>query len=164
MQSRSTVVMENRKGSKNVTEEVKFALISMVSAGMKQKNVAETFNISKSTVSKIIRKDKSKNKVVVKKQGPIFKLNATALCILGRILVKNNMKPIHFTVSELREVYGYKLSARTVRRYVYRIGLRNFAAASKPFLSPQHVTARKQWADIHKQWDIGQWGKVEFSD
>ena len=102
-----------------------FALISMVNSGMKQKCVAETFNISRSTISKIIKKEKSKNKVAVKKKGPKFKLIATALRILGRTLVKNNVKPIQSTVPELREDYGYKLSAHTVRRFVYSIGLRN---------------------------------------
>ena len=143
MQSKHTVAMDNRKGSKHVIDEVKFAVLSMIIAGMKQKYVAATSNISESTVSKIVEK-KSKSKVVVKKKGTKFKLNATALRILGRIKVKNNMKPIHFTVIELREHYGYRIRARTVRIYVYRIGLHNFAAVSKLFLSERHVTDREQ--------------------
>ena len=147
-----------------MTDEAKFAIMRMVKAGMKQSYVAATFKVSKKIVSKIVKKENSKSKQVIKKQGPKFKYNTAAVRILGRILVKNNTKPLHFTVSEPKENYKYKLSARTVRRYAYRISLRNFAAVSKPFLSTRHVKARKQWANMHKQWDIDQWGKVAFSD
>ena len=143
-----------------MTDEAKFAVIRMVKAGMKQSYVTAIFNVSKSTVPKIVKKDNNKSKEIIKKQGPKFKLNTAAVRIIGRILVKNNTKLQHFTVSELKENYGYKLSARTVRRYVYRIGLRNFAAVSKPFLSPRHMKARNQWANLHKQWDIGPWERL----
>ena len=118
---------------------------------MKQSYVAAIFNVSKSTVPKIVKKDNNKSKEIIEKQGTKVKLNAAAVRIIGRILVKNNTNPLHFTVSELKENYGYKLSARIVRRYVYRIGLRSFAAVSKPFLSPRHMKATKQWANMHKQ-------------
>ena len=78
--------------------------------------------------------------------------------------MKNNMKPIHFTVIELKEDYGYEIRARTVRIYGYRIGLHNFAAVSKPFLSARLVTDREQWANMHRQWNISQCGKLAFSN
>ena len=54
MHSTTTPVMDTRKGRKNVTEEVKFAVISLTEERVKQKDITVNFNLSESAVSKII--------------------------------------------------------------------------------------------------------------
>ena len=40
----------------------------------------------------------------------------------------------------------------------------NYVAVSKPFLRHRHIVARKQWANVHREWGMCEWGKVIFSD
>ena len=128
------MALGTRKGRKNVCEEVIFAIVQIVEAGLNQKDVAARFNLSKSAVSKIFKKCRSNTQRITKKRERKFKLNAAALRILQRILQKNNEKALHISVVEFREYYDYKLSIKTVRRYLHRCGLRNYAAVSKPYL------------------------------
>ena len=123
MHSTTAVAMGTRRGQKNITKTVKFAIIHMVNAGVKQNEVAAKFHLSKSTVSKIMKGHGSNENTVVKKRGRKFKLNAAAIRILQRMLLKNNMKPLHVSVAELRKNYGYKLSKKTVRRYLHKCGI-----------------------------------------
>ena len=141
-------------GRKNCTEEMKYAIVNMVRTGMTRTNVAIHFSISRSTVSKILKQSKDKENCIMKKRGPKFKLSEAAIQILQRTFVKNNKEPLFVTVNEFRVNYGYKLSVKIVRNYVYKCGLRNYAAVSKPYLMPRHVLPRKRWANMHLNWDI----------
>ncbi len=100
--------MGNRKGQKNVTEEVKFAVISVTEERVEQKDIAVKFNLSKSAVSKIIKNFKIHGRNRIDNRGGKLKLNDAAVRILRRIVLKNNMKPLCVSLSELRENYGYK--------------------------------------------------------
>ena len=160
----SQLTMPSRRGKENVDNSMKFAIISMVRGGMKQSDVALQFDSAKSTVCGIIKASKITQIVKKKKRGPKFKLNAAATCILLRLLLQNNMKPLFLTVSELKAHYGYNLTVKSVRRCIYKNGIRNYVAVSKPYLLPRHVQARKRWANMHKYWDMGHWGRVIFSD
>ena len=51
-----------------------------------------------------------------------------------------------------------------MREYIHRCGFRNHAVVSKPYLRPCHLIARKRWANMHQNWDVGQWNEVAFSD
>ena len=84
--------MGTSKGRKNLRGEMIFAIVQMVEAGIKQKDVAARFNFSKIAVSKIFKKCRSSTQRITKKRGRNFKLNTAALRILQRILQKNNKK------------------------------------------------------------------------
>ena len=111
---------------------MKFAIVNMVRTGMTQTNVAVHFSINRSTVSRILKSRRNNQNCTKKKGGPKFKLSEAAIRILHRVILKNNKKPLIVTVNEFRLNYGYNLSIKTIRRYVYKCGLRNYAAASKP--------------------------------
>ena len=136
--------MATRTGRKNCTEEMKYAIVNMVRTGMSHTNVAIHCSISRSTVSKILKRFKDKENCIMKKRGPKFNLSEAAIRILQLILLKNNKNPLFVTVNEFRVNYGYKLSIKTVHKYVYKCGLRNYGALSKPYLMPRHVLARKR--------------------
>jgi len=61
--------MGTRKGRRNVGETVTFAIVKMVSAGIKQCEVAAEFKLSKSAVLKIFKKFENKCSEIVKKRG-----------------------------------------------------------------------------------------------
>ena len=74
------------------------------------------------------------------------------------------MKPLFVTVNEFKNDYGYRLFIKTVRRYIYKCDTSNYAAVAKPYICPRHILARKQWANMHRKWDLILWAKVAFSD
>ena len=136
--------MGTRTGKKNMDKATKFAIVNMVEGGVKQVNVASHFGISESTISMIVKKFKSGIVSVIKNRGRRFKLNAAAIRILQCIIVQNNMKPLFVTVNEFKNDYGYNLCIKTVRRYIYKCSISNYAAVPKPYLCPRHILACKR--------------------
>ena len=82
MHSKSILTVDNHKRQKNVSDTVKFAIVSMVNAGLKQLEVAAKFGFSKSTVSKIMKKRKCKQCITTKKRRRKFKLTEASIRIL----------------------------------------------------------------------------------
>ena len=68
------------------------------------------------------------------------------------------------SLSEFKQDYGYNICIKTVRKYIRKCGIRNYAAVSKPFLMPRHILNRKRWASMHKNWSVDKWATVAFSD
>ena len=155
VRSKTIATMRTRTGRKNCTQEMKYAIFNTVRTGMAHINVVIHFSIS-TTESKMLKQAKDKENCIMKKRGPKFKLSEAAIRILQRILLKNNKKQLFVTVNEFRVNYGYKLYIKTVRKYVYKSGLRNYAAVSKPYLMPRHVIGRKRWGNMNLKSDICQ--------
>ena len=91
-------------------------------------------------------------------------MNEAAIRILKRIIVKNNTKPLYVSATEFKEDYGYNVCIKTVRKYIYECGIRNYGAVSKPYLMPRHILNRKRWANMHKNWSMDEWATVALSD
>ena len=151
-------------GRKNCTEEMKHTIFNMDRTGMTQNNVAIHFSISRSTVSKILKRSKGKENCINKKRGLEFKISEAAIRILQFLPLKNSKKPLFVTVNEFRVSRCYKLSIKTIRKYVYKCESRNYAEVAKPYLLPRHFLASKRGANMHLNWYISQWGKAAFSD
>ena len=156
--------MASRRGRENVGKETKFAIVHMSKKGIKQVAIAKHFSISKTTVSMILKNYKTVNIVPKKKREPKFKLNETAIRILKRIVLNNNRKPLYTSVSEFKQDYGYNICIKTVRKYIYKCGIRNYAAVSKPYRMPRHILNRKRWANMHKNWYVDKWAIVTLPE
>ncbi len=102
--------MSTRKGRKNVTEEVRFAVISLAEEQMKQKNIALKFNLSKSAVSKIIKKYQTHGRRTKETRGRKLKLNAAAVRILKRIVLKAICNHSMYLYLSLEKVIGTKFA------------------------------------------------------
>ena len=77
---------------------------------------------------------------------------------------KSNKKLLYLSVSELRENFSYSINLTTMCKYIYRCRFRNYVAVPKPYSSPRLIVARKRWANMDQNWDMGQWSKAAFSD
>ena len=155
--------MESRKRWKNVGNETKFAIVHMSKKGIKQFVIVKYFGISKTTISMILKKFSAAT-IGSKKWGPKYKLNEAAIRILKRVIIKNNMKPLYLSVTEFKEDCGYKIYIKTIRKYIHKCGIRNYAAASKPYLMPHHILNRERWAYMRKNWSMYKLATVAFSD
>ena len=148
---------------KQVSREKKYAISEMVRAGISLRKVATFYNISRDTVASIIRRNQINNSAT-SKHGRNHMLTERCIRRLIRCVVSNRFKPLFIIANEFRTMRGSKISVRTIRRYLHKNGIYNYAAVSKPYLSRKHMNARLIWANIYGTWSTEQWSKVAFSD
>ena len=56
-------------------------------------------------------------------------------------------------------------SVWTVRRALSAVGLKGCVRRKKPYLKPEHVKKRLEWAEAHKGWGLDpEWCRVIFTD
>ena len=157
--------MGRKEGAKNVSEEVKSKIWDMYCIGVKQKCMAEYYNMPQSTVCNIIRRKKdSNNENPPPKRGPPPILDARGLRSLTSCVRKNKFKSLQQITNEFNVNRVVKVSKTTVRRAIRKCELRNYVAVTKPFLSPKNIKKRMQWARKHSMWDENKWDRVIFSD
>ncbi|RYG91669.1 hypothetical protein EON65_59295 [archaeon] len=56
------------------------------------------------------------------------------------------------------------VSASTARRLLHQEGLQAMHMIKKPLLTREHKRRRLEWARAHRDWTVGQWKQVIFSD
>lgn len=67
-------------------------------------------------------------------------------------------------VAGLLNSSGVKVSGRTVRRRLCRVGLKSRIPRKKPYLNLKQRQKRVAWAKEHSTWTCEQWSTVIFSD
>ncbi|KMQ81946.1 paired box protein and transposase domain containing protein, partial [Lasius niger] len=78
-----------------------------------------------------------------------------------KILITENP---FLSANEIRDTLGLPCKAQTVRNRLKDAGFKSRVPAKKPFLRPDHYTARLQYALNHLHWDEYRWRNVIFSD
>ncbi len=138
--------MGRPKGSKNIPDKTKFAIIELWKTDIAQMAIFNQLSIPRSTVSDIIRRYKqgetSEKETIERK----FKLNVGCKQRLLRMIDENKFKPLYVTASKFRSAKGERISIPTIHRYVYRANIRNYNAVSRPYLL--HVEIRYIWIGI----------------
>ena len=75
-------------------------------------------------------------------------------------LKQNSTTPLH----DITNIIGLPISETTVCQRRSEAGLGSYIVAEKPGLSDEIVTSRLCWALRYKDWTIGDWKKVIWSD
>ena len=157
--------MGRKVGSKNLTKEMTGKIEDLSRAGHTPTYIANFYKLSRNTVKAVIRSSKLKQSAIVKKKaGRKHKLGPRCVRRLLNYVRDNNRQPLFVIAARFRTKNGEKLSERTIRRYLHKNGVKSYVAASKPFLTANHVTARLNWCVIRQQWSIQQWSRVAFTD
>ncbi len=76
----------------------------------------------------------------------------------------NNKQSLFAFAANFSTRDGVKISERTLLGYLQKNSIKSYVAASKPFLTTKHITARLNWCIIREQWSMQQWYKVAFTD
>lgn len=83
-------------------------------------------------------------------------------------VVINTLRDRRSTAIQLQHrlltVRGVEISERTIRRRLVENGLTSRRPATGPQLLPRHRRARLQFARLHENWTLRQWGEVLFTD
>ncbi len=149
-------------GAKQVSDERRKMILDMNDIGVRQCDIARHYKMPRSTVCNIIRRGRVTK--MTETRGRKSKLSERTQRIILRAAENNRFKPSYVHAREYNKFASIPVFTRTVRRCLHKNCIRNYTAASKPYLSPNHLSARKQWARNHIHWTNESWITVIFSD
>ncbi len=92
------------------------------------------------------------------------KLSACAQHHIQRLCLGNRCMSAASITAEVEGVGGQPVSAQTIRRTLYQIGLHGCRPRRKPLLKMKHKKARKQFAEDKQTKDMNDWNHVLWSD
>ena len=126
--------MGRAKGTKEVPDARKSAILDMHAVGVKQKNILQHYSMPQSTVAHIMRKGRKTNKNErSEKRGRKSKLTARSSRSLLLHVRKNRFKPLRIIAAEFNIYRDNPGSISTIRRTLHKNGIRNYVVVTKPF-------------------------------
>lgn len=140
-------------------------IVALVREGLDQRTIGRNLNLNQSTVSRIYRRFVETGSYR-RRRGTGRTRATTGLddrfivitSLRNRFLTSVNIK------TELNEVRGVNVCARTIRRRLKEADITPFRPANGPKLSAAHRQARLRFARHHLNWTEEQWASVLFTD
>lgn len=83
--------------------------------------------------------------------------------VIIRKALQNRRRSSKDISADMAEI-GVTVSARTVRRRLFKAGLKARIPRKKPYLNAAQRKKRVDWCKDHKNWTVDDWSKVLFSD
>lgn len=132
--------------------------------GLSQREIANQFNISLSSVSKTLRRIREEGHYRSRKRtGRPLKTSDTTNRLIRRIVVSNPSATSSEIASRLPD--GICISTRTIRRRLQlTFRLQAYKPAKKPRLSEKNRRDRLAFCHRYRHWTPTMWSKVMFSD
>lgn len=140
-------------------------IVALMREGLDQRTIARNLNLNQSTVSRVYRRFVETGSY--KRRPGTGRTRATtrrddrfivSTSLRNRFLTSVNIK------TELNEVRGVNVSARTIRRRLKEAAITPFRPANGPKLSAAHRQARLRFAREHLDWTEEQWASILFTD
>lgn len=151
--------------SKNLSPDVQKALKRGYEQGMTQVELANQFDIPRTTVSGVLNRIRRNGDVLTKKSPGRPRI--TSRLVDRNILRLSRSNPRLTAVDITRTLAGEggpNASIRTVRRRLQAAGLHGRRPVKKPLLSLKNRKARVKFAKEHIGWTREQWNNVIWSD
>jgi len=136
--------------------------VALLNQGLSYKKIAAKLSISKSTVRNI-RKSLAPARQNPRAGRPKLLSSRDEQFIIRKITSGEADTAVEARQS-IEECHRIQVSADTVRRTLKNSGLRARAKVKKPYLKPQHIKARLEFANRHKDWTVEDWKRVIWSD
>ena len=128
--------MGRKAGSVNIPNASKKAIHDMSRIGIRVRGIAQFYNMSRPTVSNIIRRLTALNcRSVPKKQGRPLTLDDRGTRLLRKCVMQNCFQSLHTILARFNHTYKYDLSICTIRRNIHKLGLNSFISRQKPYIS-----------------------------
>ena len=144
-----------------VTEEVRAMIVGMRTVGLKLSEIALIVERPIPTISKIISSYYEHGSVKLPKRfRRPKKLSDRDRRSLVRDMKQNRRAPL----AEIGNTLPNPICLRTLRKEVHDLGLNNYIAVKKPFLSNNHKAERLAFAKDHSHWTLEDWSKVIWTD
>ena len=147
---------------KRLTPVIRAKILEAHSNGVKPKEIEKKVSVHLSTVYRTIKHYVGKEIYASKAASGRPKITTPAeRRIVVRSFLTNNEKNASRACGT---VLDRKVSASTIRRILYDVGLHGRVKRKKPFLKREHIVLRLLWAKKMKFWDRRARARIIFSD
>lgn len=136
-------------------------IIDLYSQGSSQKDISELLSIHKSSVSRIIKRNRETGIVEVIHKGGVKKKTTPRQ---DAYLLRAMRRDPFLSATQLQGKCNLEVSTRTIRRRMFEAGYRAMRPAKKPLVSERNRVKRLQFATAHRDWTQIMWRRVLFSD
>lgn len=127
------------------------------------REIAEDVGVHYSTVSRIIRKYESEQKLTPSRKGHCGRKKVTTPRERRMILTASRKDP-RALPSAIKQQLDINASTRTVRKILFLGGRRAMRPRKKQLLTNIMKKKRVLWAKNYKNWNVEDWSKVLFTD
>src|SRR5262249_41918510 len=130
--------------------------------GLSVREIAENTGASKSTVQNIRKRHLPD--IETSKGGRPKKLSRQDSHYCSRLITSGGAQTATDVAKLLRDCAGMHVSRQTVARALNSQGMNAAEKEEKPRLSPKNIRDRLKFAKSHKDWTVGDWKQVVWSD
>ncbi len=109
--------------------------------GVRICDIAVYYNMSRSTVSNVIRRLRNASTVHKKKMGRKAKLNERGMRLFRKYVMENRFEALYVILARFKEATGVSLSEQTGRRYIRKLLMQSYIAIQNPYLTKKNLSA-----------------------
>lgn len=150
---------------RETAETLRAVIIHLHDQGLGYQSIANQTGASKSTVRYTIKRYKKTGALKNRpRSGRPAKASPREQRTLVRICKQNRFSGSADLSTKFKESTGTQLAASTVRRLLFKYGLRARRPRKKPFVTEAQRLRRLRWAKAHVRWTDEQWKRVIWSD
>lgn len=150
---------------KEIPIEIRKLIVSHHKSGFGYKKIAEMVQLTKNTITTILKKYKKYGSIEHKKRQGRKKKTSTAVdrAIITKVR-ENRRLSAPKIAAQIETEYGIKVNAQTIRNRINAKGYKGYIAVKKPWLSQKNIKKRLMWAQEHVTWSLDDWKRVLWSD
>jgi transposase len=149
---------------KELSELERGKIIALSEEGQSVRQISKNLGHPKSTVQDTITHYKIKGNVEDEyRSGCPSSFDEKAIKYLEK-MIKNNPKITSEMIQEKFFEIGIRVSTKTIRTSLHKIGFYSHISARKPFLTETQQQNRFNWCIERNNWMIEDWNKVIWSD
>ncbi|KAI4882745.1 hypothetical protein NFI96_026283 [Prochilodus magdalenae] len=150
--------------SKEISQDIRKRIVDLHKSGSSLGAISRCLKVPRSSVQTIIRQYKTDGNVQPSyRSGRKKVLCPRDECALVRSVHINPRAKAKDIVNMMAEA-GKSVSLSTVKRVLYRHGLKGHSARKKPLLQTKHKKDRLMFANAHREKDLNFWRHVLWSD
>lgn len=151
---------------KDLSSAVKGAICALKKEGKSLRSIAQQVGCSKTAVANTLALWKSTKSVKGKRKncGRKKKLTAREFRKIVTTVKRDRRSTSKELALEVQKSSGKIVGSSTVRRLLYRYGLKGRIARRKPFISAVNRQKRLKFAKDHSHWTVADWKRVIWTD
>jgi hypothetical protein len=125
-----------------------------------KRKIGRELQIAQSTVRKVISSG------IVTPTKPIGRAPLLTTGKRCRLVARATQDAFHrrLTFEEVAHIEGISVCRRSLTKAFEKEQYHRRKATEKPLLTPDHLTRRVTWANIHKAWEFDMWKRVDWTD
>ena len=147
--------------SSNLDDREISYILGLHDAGLSHSTIAAKVGRSKSAITRALQRYEFKTFTsVTPPPGPAKQISDREMRTIVRVVKQNR----RCTLSDITNILPDKPSKRTLQCCLKEVGIQKYLAVAKPFLTPEHMKQRLEFALEAKNWTVDDWNKVIWSD